>query len=156
MYLDDRDEFGLCPICHKADGYANAGKSHTFYCKEHKTCWDGGSNLLDSWRDQSLAEQRRIWDEIGLERFKDVVPYFLPRTVKVNVLYGGGMQFNLNIRHLSDEQLEILLAESPVDVNLAEAMRCELEERKERLRQDRLSRKQADDMKYLSDSAQAS
>jgi hypothetical protein len=76
------DYFGLCPICHKTDGYANAGRSHRFYCKEHKTSWLVGSNLFSSWRDQTEAEQRKIWDEIGLNDFADVEPYFHPRAAQ--------------------------------------------------------------------------
>jgi hypothetical protein len=73
------DGFGLCPICHKTDGCANAGRSHLFYCKEHKTSWCIGSNLLSSWREQTVEEQHRIWNEIGLNEFEDVEPYFYPR-----------------------------------------------------------------------------
>ena len=73
------DYFGLCPICHKTDGHANAGRSHEFFCKKHKTRWSAGSNLLDDWRYQTLEEQLRIWDEIGLEDFQEVEPYFHPR-----------------------------------------------------------------------------
>jgi hypothetical protein len=67
--------FGLCPICHKADGYANAGAGHRFYCKEHKTSWFVGVNLFD-WREQTEEQQRAIWDEIGLGGFEDVEPYY--------------------------------------------------------------------------------
>jgi hypothetical protein len=73
--------FGLCPVCHETDGYANAGRSHRFYCREHKTSWCVGSNLFSSWRDQTEAEQRAIWDEIGLDDFEDVEPYFPPECV---------------------------------------------------------------------------
>jgi hypothetical protein len=67
--------FGVCPVCHKADGFANAGRSHRFYCKKHKKSWCVGSNLFSSWRDQTEEEQRKIWIEIGLESFEDVKPY---------------------------------------------------------------------------------
>ena len=70
--------FGFCPVCHKNDGYANTGRSHRFYCKEHKTSWSVGSNLFSSWRGQTEAEQRAIWDEIGLNDFEDVEPYHPP------------------------------------------------------------------------------
>jgi|HubBroStandDraft_4_1064222.scaffolds.fasta_scaffold283101_3 hypothetical protein len=73
------DAFGLCPVCHKTDGFANAGRSHRFYCKEHKTSWHVGGNLFSSWRGQTEDEQRRIWNEIGLEDFEDVKPYVHPR-----------------------------------------------------------------------------
>lgn len=70
--------FGLCPVCHETDGYANAGRSHRFYCKEHKTSWCVGSNLFSSWCYQTEAEQRAIWDEIGLNDFENVEPYVPP------------------------------------------------------------------------------
>jgi hypothetical protein len=73
------DYFGLCPHCHKNDGYVNAGKSHRFYCKEHKVSWCAGSNLFSSWRHQTEDEQRRIWNEIGLNDFADIEPYFPPQ-----------------------------------------------------------------------------
>jgi hypothetical protein len=73
------DEFGLCPICHRIDGYANAGRSQHFYCKEHKMSWCLGSNILSSWRKQTEEEQRKIWNEIGLDEFEDVQPYFYTR-----------------------------------------------------------------------------
>ena len=73
------DAFGLCPFCHKQDGFANAGKSHRFFCKEHRVSWPVGSNLFSSWRDETEEEQRRIWDEIGLNDFTEVKPYHYPR-----------------------------------------------------------------------------
>jgi hypothetical protein len=79
------DHFGLCPICHKTDGYANAGRSHRFFCKEHKTSWCVGSNIFSDWRHQTEEEQRRIWNEIGLECFQDVKPYFHPRQHRDNI-----------------------------------------------------------------------
>jgi hypothetical protein len=70
--------FGLCPICHKVDGWANAGKAHVLYCKEHKKTWCIGANIFSSWRDQTEDEQRKIWKEIGLDEFEDVEPYVVP------------------------------------------------------------------------------
>jgi hypothetical protein len=75
----DDDYFGSCPICHKTDGYANAGRSHRFFCKEHKTSWCVGSNLFSDWHHQTEEEQRRIWNEIGLADFQNVKPYHHPR-----------------------------------------------------------------------------
>jgi hypothetical protein len=68
------DYFGGCPQCGCNDGYVNAGKAHVFICREHKTSWTIGSGLFSSWRDQTEEEQRRIWDEIGLEDFTWVQP----------------------------------------------------------------------------------
>jgi len=70
--------FGLCPVCHKTDGYLNIGQSHWFYCKEHKKRWCEGSNLFDSWRDQTEQEQRRRYDEIGFNSFEIIDPAYTP------------------------------------------------------------------------------
>jgi len=73
------DTWGLCPICHKTDGCVNVRRRHIYYCREHKTCWYVGSNLFSGWLEQTEEQQRRIWNEIGLEEFQDVKPYFYPR-----------------------------------------------------------------------------
>ena len=52
------DYFGGCPQCGRNDGYVNAGKSHVFICREHKTSWAIGSNLFSSWRDQTDPRSR--------------------------------------------------------------------------------------------------
>jgi hypothetical protein len=77
-----RSYFGLSPVCHKTDGNANAGRSQTFYCREHKKAWHAGSNVLSDWRFQTEAEQRKIWDEIGLTDFEVVEPWFDPAEAK--------------------------------------------------------------------------
>jgi hypothetical protein len=69
------DYFGLCPICHKDDGYLNIGRSHWFYCKEHKKRWCAGGNLFSSWRHQTEKEQRKLYDEVGMSEFATVEPY---------------------------------------------------------------------------------
>jgi hypothetical protein len=75
---DTEGYFGLCPVCHRTDGYANAGQAHRFYCKEHKTSWLAGSDLFSCWRYETEEQQRKIWDEIGLNEFDDVEPYYPP------------------------------------------------------------------------------
>jgi hypothetical protein len=75
MLIEEIEHFGVCPICHKTDGFANAGKSHRFYCRKHRVSWGVGSNLFSSWRNQTEEEQRRIWNEIGLNDFEDVEPH---------------------------------------------------------------------------------
>jgi len=64
--------FGVCPTCHKTDGYANAGNTHIFFCIEHRVRWTIGVNLFSSWRDQSEDEQRRIYNPVGLGDFTGV------------------------------------------------------------------------------------
>jgi hypothetical protein len=66
--------FGGCPTCGQSDGYLNAGRSHRFFCKEHKTAWLVGSNLFSDWRRETEEEQREKWDAVGLDTFEDVDP----------------------------------------------------------------------------------
>jgi hypothetical protein len=66
------DHFGVCPHCGKNDGYLNVGRSHWFYCKEHRVKWCSGANLFSWWRHQTEEEQRRLYDEVGLGEFKDL------------------------------------------------------------------------------------
>jgi hypothetical protein len=66
------DFFGVCPECGRCEGRANVGRSHWFYCTEHKTKWLVGSNLFSDWREQTREEQFRIYVELGLGDFEDV------------------------------------------------------------------------------------
>ena len=66
------DYFGVCPICHKTDGYVNVGRTHVFYCKEHKVSWCAGANLFSTWRYETEEEQREAWDKIGLDAFERI------------------------------------------------------------------------------------
>ena len=68
--------FGGCPECGKNDGYLNTGRTHVFMCKTHRTSWIAGSNLFSSWRNETEAEQRAKWDEVGMEDFKRVEPIY--------------------------------------------------------------------------------
>lgn len=54
--------FGTCPDCGEYNGYLNIGRVHWFYCDEHRTKWIGGSNLFDSWKQQSKDEQRSEYE----------------------------------------------------------------------------------------------
>jgi hypothetical protein len=66
--------FGVCPHCHKTDGYINVGigdtielggfrfftgAAHFFVCHEHQVQWRGGFNPLSTWRDETEAERER-------------------------------------------------------------------------------------------------
>jgi hypothetical protein len=64
--------FGFCPACHKTDGFVNASSSHLFICKEHKKYWLVGYNLFSYWKNQTEAEQRKIWQEAGLDDFENI------------------------------------------------------------------------------------
>jgi hypothetical protein len=69
------DYFGVCPHCHKHDGFINIGRGHWFYCREHKVKWCAGSNLSSSWRNETEGEQRKIYDELGFGEFKHIAPW---------------------------------------------------------------------------------
>ena len=64
--------FGLCPVCCKTDGFMNVHSSHLFICKEHKKYWLVGSNFFSCWKEQTEAEQRKIWREAGIDDFEDI------------------------------------------------------------------------------------
>ena len=64
--------FGVCPQCHKNDGCINVGRSHWFYCKEHRVKWCVGANLFSSWRYQTEDEQRRIYNDLGFGEFQQI------------------------------------------------------------------------------------
>jgi hypothetical protein len=64
--------FGLCPHCRKTDGCINVGNGHWFYCKDHSVKWFIGANLFSSWKLQTEAEQRQIYDQLGLGEFKEL------------------------------------------------------------------------------------
>src|SRR5260370_7222932 len=64
--------FGLCPVCRKTDGFMNVHSSHPFICKEHRKYWPVGSNFFSCWKEQTEAEQRKIWRAAGIDDFEDI------------------------------------------------------------------------------------
>jgi len=56
-------------------GYVNAGRTHVFFCREHKKSRIAGSNLFSSWREETEEQQKQLWDEVGLDGFERVTPY---------------------------------------------------------------------------------
>jgi hypothetical protein len=129
------DYFGLCPVCHRTDGYANAGRSHRFYCTKHKTSWLAGSNLFSDWRRQTEEEQRKLWSDIGLDDFKDVEPFVYPRNLTIEIGWQGKVTpIEVAIERLTDEMIEALLASNdiPSCANFAEVLHWELTQRKGR------------------------
>jgi hypothetical protein len=75
-----KDYFGTCPHCHDCGGYINVGRSHWFFCDEHKVRWLIGSNLFSCWRYQTEEEQRAIYDAMRFGGYQNVEPYFPPLT----------------------------------------------------------------------------
>jgi hypothetical protein len=76
---EDFYPWGRCPYCRKTDGYINIGRSHWFYCKEHRVKWWVGSNLFGCWFEQTLDEQERIYNALNFGDFKHLTgrePYF--------------------------------------------------------------------------------
>jgi hypothetical protein len=69
----ETDYFGVCPTCHKNNGYLNIGRQHWFVCHEHRVTWCVGENLFSSWREQSeetFAENaKRIADYAVVEPY---------------------------------------------------------------------------------------
>lgn len=63
--------FGTCPDCGKSDGYINIGKSHWFYCAEHRVKWMVGANLFSTWQNETEDHQRRKYAELGFGEFRD-------------------------------------------------------------------------------------
>jgi hypothetical protein len=78
MSKDYDNYFGGCPKCGGTDGYANVGRSHWFFCREHQTKWCCGANLFSSWRDQTEEEQRAFYETNALGSFEEVVPIVRP------------------------------------------------------------------------------
>lgn len=64
--------FGVCPKCDKCDGCINIGAVHWFYCKAHKLHWRVGANLFSDWREETLEEQERIFNELDFGSFEEI------------------------------------------------------------------------------------
>jgi hypothetical protein len=75
----EHEHWGVCPICHRNDGYVNlvnnegTGASHYMVCETHKTCWAFGANLLSSWMDE--APDEREASRKKLEQYRRVKPF---------------------------------------------------------------------------------
>jgi len=76
--MDERMDgyWGLCPVCHKTDGYVNVGREHWFICIEHKNKWPIGENLFSSWKYETQEDQRRRQQELGFDSFAEVGPFY--------------------------------------------------------------------------------
>ena len=68
--------FGVCPICHKTDGYLNVGNDHWFLCHTHKTKWAVGANLFSSCMDETPEQQRAEQEKIGFASYTQVRAYY--------------------------------------------------------------------------------
>lgn len=86
--LEEVDYFGGCPVCHRNDGYRNAGRTHIFFCREHQTRWIVGSNLFSNWRDETKESQEAEYNKIGLGEFEEVEPVINPSYFEGGELHG--------------------------------------------------------------------
>lgn len=68
--------FGLCPHCHKTDGWLNIGKEHWLYCVAHRVKWTPGTNLFSSWRNETEDQQRARYEALDFGNYQEVKPYF--------------------------------------------------------------------------------
>lgn len=66
--------FGVCPKCHRTDGYIWVGKNESdpdigrvavMLCRTHKTCWSAGYKTFSSWRDDTVEQQKALQAELG-------------------------------------------------------------------------------------------
>jgi hypothetical protein len=69
-------EFGLCPECHRSDGYFNVGRSHWRFCKWHRLKWCFGSNLFSDWKGETEEEQRKTYERLEFGTFQEITPYY--------------------------------------------------------------------------------
>ena len=67
--------FGVCPVCHKTDGYLNVGHTHVFICKAHKTAWAIGADLFSSCMDETPEEQSAEQNRLGFDSYGKVKPH---------------------------------------------------------------------------------
>jgi hypothetical protein len=63
--------FGVCPQCHRNDGYINVGREHGFFCKQHR------ANMFNTWKTETEAAQRCAYDELDFDKF-ETVPWCAP------------------------------------------------------------------------------
>ena len=66
------ESFGVCPECGRSDGYLNLGIEHWFICREHNYRWLAGSNLFDSWKNQTVAQTQSAG--VLLDGFAEIKP----------------------------------------------------------------------------------
>ena len=66
--------WGICPACHRNDGYLNVGRDHWFVCHAHRVKWCIGSNLFSSWRYESREEWAENRDV--LKGYTEIEPEF--------------------------------------------------------------------------------
>jgi hypothetical protein len=123
--------FGVCPTCGKNDGYVNVGRGHWFVCDEHKFKWFVGSNLFDSWKEQTEEEQRQLYEARGIGLYKiialkDTQPKIIQKTCRDllntclrQVIYlaaGGGTPWTAEFQGAVDEfseKIEATIASTP-------------------------------------------
>jgi hypothetical protein len=54
------------------DGWINIGATHWHRCDKHKVKWWIGSNLFSGWRDQTEDEQRKIYNDLAMDEYREI------------------------------------------------------------------------------------
>lgn len=66
---------GVCPKCHRHNGYMNVGAEHWYHCALHKLKWSVGSNLYSGWREETEADWKRNFEYLtGLVEVEPAYP----------------------------------------------------------------------------------
>ena len=72
MTVTTDDPFGGCPKCGNNSGYLHIGRQHWFYCDEHHTRWNAGTDVFTNRQfqvdRQSGANEKKLFD------YQEVVP----------------------------------------------------------------------------------
>jgi hypothetical protein len=87
--------WGDCPECYKKTGVGrkdahecrNLGREHWFFCKEHRVAWNVGSNLMSSWRMETMddwKENARYFDDNG---FRMIDEWHPPPAWPLRIIY---------------------------------------------------------------------
>jgi hypothetical protein len=66
----EAEYFGVCPTCHKNDGYINIGTEQWFICEAHKVMWCIGSDVFSGWMSETEVEQRALREKLGIREYK--------------------------------------------------------------------------------------
>jgi hypothetical protein len=69
-----------CPECGQHRDFVHIGRGHWGYCPDCRCMWMFGSNLFSSWRDESEAEQRARYDDLGLGEYRTATAGLHPST----------------------------------------------------------------------------
>jgi len=73
----EQDYFwGVCPHCHRNDGYLNIGTDHWFICHTHRVKWVRGANLFSSWRYETETDWEH--NQTRIAEYREIEPLWAP------------------------------------------------------------------------------